>query len=69
MDLPEGEVRVLEVELVGAPAVGEHVQHEFDDLSGRALDEGDARLVNDDVLVRGNLGHSRLIVARGSLLF
>ena len=31
---------MLEVELVRAPAVGEHVQHELDDLRGGALYEG-----------------------------
>jgi hypothetical protein len=66
MDLPEGEVRVLEVELVGAPAIGEHVQHELDDLSGRALYEGDAGLVDDYVLVRGGLCHIGPIVSLGS---
>lgn len=66
MDLPEGEGRVLEVEFVRTPAVGEHVQHEFDDLRGRAFDEGDARLVDDDVLVRRGLYHTGPIVSLGS---
>jgi hypothetical protein len=51
VNLPGLKIRVLELNLVRPPIVGDHVQHKFNDLCGRALNNGYACFVNDNVFV------------------
>src|ERR1700739_782400 len=53
MNLAEGQVRVLEDQLLGAPAVRLHVGDQLNDLRVGGPDPGNALLVQGDVLVGG----------------
>lgn len=69
VNLPEREIRVLELKLVRTPAIGEHVKHEFNDFCGCAFNERYASFVDGDVFVSSSLSHTGLIVSLSSLLF
>lgn len=58
VDLAEGEVRVLEGQLLGAPAVGAHLGDQLDHLGVGVGDPGHSVVVDDDVLVGGAAGGS-----------
>jgi hypothetical protein len=51
MDLPQGKIRVLEVELLRAPTIGLLLDYKFQDLHCGARNCGHAIPINDYVLV------------------
>ena len=51
MDLSHCKMRMLEMEFFRAPAIGEMIQHEFNDFHSRACDQRHACLIKDNMFV------------------